>query len=102
MSTLITNQPVAPNRMRGRVRICLDGIRPAFGSDLAAHLHPSHLISVQPNGKADQRRTKDSALPLDSVRRLIQRVVMQRTSQAEESRRLLARKRLIKRLALLG
>jgi hypothetical protein len=54
MSTLITNQLVAPNRMRGRVRICLDGIRPAFGSDLAAHLHPSHLISVQPNDP-DQR-----------------------------------------------
>jgi len=62
MSTLITNQPVAPNRMRGRVRICLDGIRPAFGSDLAAHRHPSHLISVQPNGRDEQIAAVDSKL----------------------------------------
>jgi hypothetical protein len=28
------------------------------------------------NGKADQRRTFDAASPLDSIRRLIQRVVI--------------------------
>jgi hypothetical protein len=28
------------------------------------------------NAEADQRRTIDSALPLDSIRRLIQRVVI--------------------------
>ena len=27
------------------------------------------------NGKADQRRTMDSTIPLDSIRRLIQRLV---------------------------
>jgi hypothetical protein len=31
---------------------------------------------MRPNGKADQRRTIDSALPLDYIRRLIQRVVI--------------------------
>jgi hypothetical protein len=75
MSTLITNQPVAPNRMRGRVRICLDGIRPAFGSDLAAHLHPSHLISVQPNGGDQQLATVGLSTPQDVRARLLHRLV---------------------------
>ena len=34
-----------------------------------------HPATVQANGEADQRRTLDSALPLDHARRLIQRLV---------------------------
>jgi len=37
----------------------------------------NHLnVLMKPNGKADQRRTTDSASSLDSIRRLIQRVVI--------------------------
>jgi hypothetical protein len=36
--------------------------------------HPSSLLP--PNAEADQRRTTDSASPLDSIRRLIQRMVL--------------------------
>jgi hypothetical protein len=66
---------VAPNRMRGRVRICLDGIRPAFGSDLAAHLHPSHLISVQPNDRDQQIAANGPSTPQDAIAILLHRLV---------------------------
>jgi hypothetical protein len=33
------------------------------------------IVRQPPNDEADQRRTTDSALPLDSIRRLIQRLV---------------------------
>ena len=36
---------------------------------------PTYWTDLQANAKADQRRTTDSASPLDSIRRLIQRVV---------------------------
>ena len=39
----------------------------------------SNRISPPPNGEADQRRTIDSASPLDSIRRLIQRMVRHST-----------------------
>ena len=37
---------------------------------------------TQENGKADQRRTICSATPLDSIRRLIRRAVVAKTSAA--------------------
>ena len=39
-------------------------------------IHPFvSILGIIANGKADQRRTTDSASPLDSIRRLIQRLV---------------------------
>ena len=36
----------------------------------------AHVRTKRPNGKADRQRTIDSALPLDFIRRLIQRLVL--------------------------
>jgi hypothetical protein len=66
--------------------------------DLTTGVPPSHtdgeklagmialrLSTYSPNGKADQRRTIDSASPLDSIRRLIQRLVRWASGLAQKA-----------------
>jgi hypothetical protein len=48
---------------------------PAFGTDLAAQRHPSHLISIQPNGCLQQIAAKGLSVPPDAVVILLHRLV---------------------------
>jgi hypothetical protein len=61
--------------MRGRLRICRDGIRTAFHSDLAASGHRVHLISVRPNASDQRLAIKWRTISLDSIASPLHRLV---------------------------